>query len=536
MKIQHLAVIFVIIIMPISLVLSAYVSSHITTIENQTQYTTKLINATYDAAKAFQINTFNNRYSTLNNSKIRDIEASISTFYRTLGTNMGAIGYGSIELQSYTPAILCTLYDGYYIYTKYYDTELKDYTYGLKPFISYSCRYVKSPNYDFVVNYSLDNTITVIGKVNGIPVQKSGHIVADTINPVVDDETLSEDLIIINENNNEPKRFEYVIYGNEKIYKDYTLDADGKEQYFRYSTDYRKNYVSSSSYDEINNFFNGDGKLSAKKYYYDAISFTSWVKSELGGIEASNAVDSEGHQITFASDIGGTTKIFEISSTNNPLVSSSNFNEHRMNVIRYSIQSNLAAAITNYSKLSPTGFEFAMPKIEEDEWDKIVNNVCFVTFLQGLPIGSKTYSNYCVVANNTNQETVGADSIYIIDSNGEYHRAGCKTLNKNLNDGTVTIVGAYSSSDFERKSVSLTGADANAHTQLTGTDSGDSVYFFPQSHTSCYDCIVNMSDTYSIDDVVAGSTGINATLRKTYLTALARCRYNLYTINGYFGI
>ncbi len=562
MKIQHLAVIFVIIIIPISLVLSLYINNHISTIEKQTQYTTKLINATYDMAKAFQLNTFNNRYSTLNNSKIRDIEASISTFYRTLGTNMGTIGYGAYDLQSYTPAILCTLYDGYYIYTKYNDIKTDDnilenddnYTYGLKPFISYSCRYVSGNNYDFVVNYTLDNTITIIGKVNGTYVTKTGHLVVDATNPISDQgETLSERLITIEGNDSlgNPTTlmgiYEYVIYGNEKIYKDNNNDANGNPRYFRYSTDYRKNYVSSASYDDINAFFNDDGKKSAYKYYEEAIDFTNWVKTNIGNIKPNNAKDLDGNAINFSSNIDN-TNIFDINADNNPLKTSSAFNEHRMNVIRYSIESNLSAAIANYSKLSPDSFAFAMPKIEEDEWYKITNNVCFVSFLQGLPIGSKTYSNYCVVANNTNQETVGTDSIYIIakDNAGveEYHKAGCKKLVNGFADGTYNILGAYPSSDFKRKSLSLTGADANAHSQLLGRDYvTDYEYFFPQEYTACYDCIVNIADTYSIDDIIEGTikkddgTTIQVpdTLRKKYLTALARTRYNLYTVNGYFG-
>ena len=140
MKLQHLAVIFVIIIIPISMVLSQYTSTHIKTIERQTQYNTRLINATYDAMKAFKVNTVNNRYSTLNNSKIRDIEAAINVFYNSLGTSMKIQGYSMHDMQEYTPAILFNLYDGYYIYTNYYDTEISDYKYGIKPLVAYSCR------------------------------------------------------------------------------------------------------------------------------------------------------------------------------------------------------------------------------------------------------------------------------------------------------------------------------------------------------------------------------------------------------------
>ena len=54
MKIQNLAVIFIIIILPISLILTAYVQNQVKTLELQMSYDTKLTNATYDAVKAFR--------------------------------------------------------------------------------------------------------------------------------------------------------------------------------------------------------------------------------------------------------------------------------------------------------------------------------------------------------------------------------------------------------------------------------------------------------------------------------------------------
>ena len=119
MKLQHLSVIFIIIILPITLVLSEYISGHVTTIRRQTQYSTKLLNATYDAVKAFHLNTAYNSYSTIGNSKIRDIESAIKVFYTSMGKSMKINGYTSNDIKDHTPAILCTLYDGYYIYTSY---------------------------------------------------------------------------------------------------------------------------------------------------------------------------------------------------------------------------------------------------------------------------------------------------------------------------------------------------------------------------------------------------------------------------------
>ena len=89
MKLQNLAVIFAIIIIPISLVLGYYVRSEIDTLELQADYDEKLISATFDAIKAYQINTTKNTYSAQERSQRRDIEASINTFMTSFTTGLG---------------------------------------------------------------------------------------------------------------------------------------------------------------------------------------------------------------------------------------------------------------------------------------------------------------------------------------------------------------------------------------------------------------------------------------------------------------
>ena len=81
MKLQYIAVIFIIIIVPISLVLSEYLNVQIRTINNQTFYAKQLNDATYDTIKAFQFNTVHNRYSSVANSKLRDIKAATNTMH-----------------------------------------------------------------------------------------------------------------------------------------------------------------------------------------------------------------------------------------------------------------------------------------------------------------------------------------------------------------------------------------------------------------------------------------------------------------------
>ena len=151
MKLQGWIIIFAIIIIPIILVMSTYIQLQISYVNTASSYDTYLNNATYDAIKAFQINELNSNTQNIAQEKIRDIEASINTFYNSLASNFGQSGYTQDELESYVPALVYTLYDGYYIYSPFTNTlDEKDAgitykdgekLYGLKPYIHYSCRY-----------------------------------------------------------------------------------------------------------------------------------------------------------------------------------------------------------------------------------------------------------------------------------------------------------------------------------------------------------------------------------------------------------
>ena len=509
--------------------------------------------------KAFELNTSNNNYSTINNSKIRDIEASISTFYKSLATNFRTSGFAEDDLKEYTPAILFTLYDGYYIYSKYDDTQISGYKFGLKPLMYYSCRY-KTNSDDFVVNYTLDNSITVIGKVGGQYVNKTGYLIDLDNIPDTSSEVVTENLMIVGDNNTyNVDEYEYITYNGQKIYKENGISSTTpeRERYFYYSSEYKKDFINSTERLEyIDQCFDGTHLYndSAKDYYNTAKEFTRWAYEKLGHITQKNAVDSQGNQITtFAVETGENEYIFKTSDTNNPLRADSTFNENRISVIRKSIETNLITAIQTFSDRSSTQYDFSMPELSETEWYNIENNIAMVTFMQGLSIGGKVYNNYSVVTNNTNEEMISAETLYVIDSNNEYHKPGCKKLIEELNNGTVTIKGMYSSTDFKRKSVSLTGSDANAHSQLTGSSAGDYGYYFRHSptpntaYTACYDCIVTIADTYDINDIISGNTitkpdggsinfkSLNNSVNymQKFLVSLARERYDIYITNGY---
>ena len=122
MKIQEMAIIFVIIMLPISIILSAYTQFQIQTLNNQILYDTKLTSSTFDAIKAFQLNTANSTLQDISDSKIRDIEASVKTFKNSMVSTFRLNGYTEDDLNNYIPALVYTMYDGFYIYSPYENT------------------------------------------------------------------------------------------------------------------------------------------------------------------------------------------------------------------------------------------------------------------------------------------------------------------------------------------------------------------------------------------------------------------------------
>ena len=116
MKLQGVAIIFIMIAFPMILVLSYYLGLQIDTIKLQTDYDNKLIDATYDSLVAFEINTANEDLSAAADSLRSIINASSTTFTNTLGTSLGLSNASKERIREYIPAMLFTLYDGYYIY------------------------------------------------------------------------------------------------------------------------------------------------------------------------------------------------------------------------------------------------------------------------------------------------------------------------------------------------------------------------------------------------------------------------------------
>lgn len=429
-------------------------------------------------------------------------------------------GYNKDILKDYVPALVYTMYDGYYIYSPYTNTlSSEDFTdtstykdgdkiSGLKPYIYYSCRYKRGTSDDFVITYSLDNYITIQGTINGKNIFDYGYLIDNCngdsntwatyrgIN--IQKENLSEFGLEYEENTSQPVERTYK-YTKINGVKYYTLD-DGNTWFSMLNGEkYKQNKF------KLEN-------TSGIKYYSQASAFRNRILNEynLGELSTSNAVDENGEKTL--GEKFGSYKIFEFNDNNKAIEEpDSNFNQHRLEVIRYSIEKNLSIAIANYNNYTSVTANFQMPKLKEDEWDKILNNISIISFMQGLNIGGKIYNGYSIITNTKNQEVVNEESIYMIDSSQYY-----KITDKSLKDNTNIIEGVLNI-DFERKS--LTG---DIQTR----------YFFPKKQLGAYTSIVNQSNMEDIDNVYDYVTTLPNNIASKYFTALGRERYSMYKTNN----
>ena len=123
MKIQNMAIIFLIIIIPLILVLSYYLHLQQKTLELQAAYDTKLADATKEGIKAFEVNTvdWSEWVSKKNNiTKRNNANAVVNTFVSSLANQLNVTGTAKEFMINYIPAMAITMYDGYYIYAPTY--------------------------------------------------------------------------------------------------------------------------------------------------------------------------------------------------------------------------------------------------------------------------------------------------------------------------------------------------------------------------------------------------------------------------------
>lgn len=545
MKLQNLTVIFVIIMIPIILVTSYYIQLQIDTVTMQTDYKTKLIKAAKDSIEAFEINSvqWNSEYSSTTDSKRRNINASVNTFITSFANALGIGGTSKEYMINYIPAILYTMYDGYYIYSLAQE-ESGNYTHLLQPFVPYT-ELLTSGNDWIVINYTLDNYIEIYGEISGAYVEKQGYLTA-SFGGITSEETLSEQLAI-NNGSSAPnlETYEYVYdENNVKTYYDSSADEfftyyDGEKRRLddRSNAIYKK-YIDPSKnvyYQLLNekggnigDWFGSDktptslvpisGNItddySAQNYYNQEViyngSFTKWFNDNIATpkIWYSETLETQYQFERIESTVTNVNDPDPVSDN----YKSSSFTQHKEDVIQKSIEENLDNAMLSLTARGSVSYDFRLPELKATDWEQLFSNVSVIAFVQGLPIGNKYFNNYAIVTSTKNNEYVDPNEIYFSGNSYDqyYHRKYCEEMKDSDTDYT-----GYRSIDYVVKN-----QDYKEDTNTTKTK-----YYYSHdnqldtlSELACYSCLVDRQKYKQ-------KSPITADMEKKYYTALYRERY-----------
>ena len=232
MKLQSLTIIFIIIILPVTLVLSAYIGYEIKTIEKQNLYNTGILSATHDTIFSFEINTKNDEYSNNPEYKRDILKAAVKTFENSFSTTCNLGLYGNDRIEEYIPAIVFGMYDGFYMYAPY-ETKANGYKHDLRSYVYYS---ETIPGTRIIIRYSLDNYVVVSGSFNGEYISRAGYL----------------------------------------------INTDVWESNFIQNSEVLTTYKKYDSQSKVINSITNQTELTdnaAKKYYDEAVAFTDWFKN-----------------------------------------------------------------------------------------------------------------------------------------------------------------------------------------------------------------------------------------------------------------
>lgn len=613
MKLQGVAVVFALIVLPIIMILSLYLGYNVDTIALQTSYDTKLLDATYDAVSAIEINTANEDLSSVADSLRTIIDASANTFIASISSSLGLSSSSNYQIQPYIPALLYTVYDGFYIYTPTNIPKLdrntdgmpntstnEDSNYGkllfktktggtstsingdtaytqdylLKPFMQYAATYDDGNN-SITINYTLDNFITINGKVKEsgteILYSKSGYLINTdgiTFKGPGGTSTASggAESVFDAFGASSEEEIERIIDANRAT----TTATNPSGETVQYTLSNCNDVIEC----KIKQFIEVDENVykevdtvikdaDAIKYYAKAYVFSSWVYENFDTLTEENLVDTVYNGLQYetvpnnSEDLtmynylnftGDSDLIFQKSQQiqdslgQNVTISiedeRSNFSQHKKQVMQAMILYNLNSAIATYNAKTSTEGSFKLPMLEGDEWDMILNNVTMVSYLQNLPCGMKTYSKYAVVPSTNNEFIVSEKTMGYITSNSEIYKLNNQTNFLGLNNAQSE----YHMLDCNYMKLATPGSqeafgtsEITANQDYQGYREFDFIYdrminptntgyVYDHKNVACYYCMVNKNYP-KYDYNILEERNLRG---KAYFTAIGRERQNLY--------
>ncbi len=162
MKIQHWAIIFIFIMIPLSIVCRNKISKKNLNLREETRYNNIVDNATYDAVN--QIIEVSEELGYGKNVPITEniANAAIDRFFASLSVNFNLPMESKTAKEyfaQYIPAIVIVGYDGLYVCSQEYTSE--GYSFKLKPKIPYAYTYYCSDGTPVMIHFTLDNYVSV---------------------------------------------------------------------------------------------------------------------------------------------------------------------------------------------------------------------------------------------------------------------------------------------------------------------------------------------------------------------------------------
>ena len=464
MKLQNLTVIFIIIIIPVVLLVSLYISTGLKTIKYQSLYDAGLLTATHSAISAFELNTTNDAYSDNAETKRNILKSSVKMFEKSLANTCEISSYNVDEIEEYIPAIVFGMYDGFYMYAPSLNPKTRKYEHSLKNYVYYS----EKLDDGTVIIYSLDNHVTVSGKFK-----------------------------------NEDGEEEY------QVKEGYLIDLNDSE------SDGRKYKGIEIKPETINGIENTEGI----EYYKDAYKFTNWFLN----IAKVQEKYKDGEKCNYL-NIGSL-------NDNDPEDENSAFIQHKREIIKNKIEGVLNSTITAYSERTLRNV-YKMPKLSEEDWQKIYSNISMIAFFQGKNIGLTKYNGYCVLNSTNSNEYVNPNLMYFIEGSDNtdhyYHDIRCSKISS-----STQLIG-YKIGDFQKiklpKALDTNGTPKkDGGKQLYNNNGTETTSAYKYNHYSlaCYDCVNgSLSSDTTIYDYVKNSGGATYEIKTAYWTSLARERYN----------
>lgn len=371
MKLQHYAIVFLIIILPFSIMCRSKMTNYGLMLKDQVRLNNVIDSATQDALDMlielndeFQMLYFNERFDITQTLA----KESVKSFFQTMAINFN-MPYveGSTEsyFSMYVPAIVIIGYDGFFIYSV--NESASGFAYQMSPKIPYAYFDEESGT---LVHFTLGNYVTLF--TNSMVYQ--GELTCD--------------------------------YGDEALKK----------------------------YQEFEDGFDGYGLTSEELMTYIA-DLTTDMSVIIEALDQCYPTTDLFPSFLKAQGNSGDPSIIPLTRdydrTDTP---PSKFHEIRRQTIIKLISDTLREEINEhntYAKMFGSNYSFALPEIAGDEWRNSINDISVMSFIQGMPIGTNQYyNNYALSGSRiiqsdyyygTRENVSGTDKTY-------YHSYDCPLI------------------------------------------------------------------------------------------------------------